>query len=204
MDPKNPYYDSRHDCNAIVHTSSNRLIAGCNGTVIVDGIKSIGEEAFWGINITSIHIPASVEVIYPGAFKENELCRSITVDEGNLRYKSDGSNSVVNKESHEMVLACSSTKILPEVTSIGKYAYTNNLSIMVLPEGIEYFHPEAFRGNKNLHAIIIPASVKEIGREAFRDCENLTDVVIMGNNTEIYPEAFSGCDKLNQKYLTEF
>lgn len=204
VDPKNPYYDSRHDCNAIVHTSSNRLIAGCNGTVIVDGIKSIGEEAFGGINITSIHIPASVEVIYPGAFKENELCRSITVDEGNLRYKSDGSNSVVNKESHEMVLACSSTKILPEVTSIGKYAYTNNLSIMVLPEGIDYIHPEAFRGNKNLHAIIIPASVKEIGREAFRDCENLTDVVIMGNNTEIYPEAFSGCDKLNQKYLTEF
>lgn len=204
VDPRNPYYDSRHDCNAIVRTSTNSLIAGCNGTVIVDGIKSIGEDAFYRSNITSIHIPASVQVIYPGAFKGNELCRSITVDKGNLRYKSDGSNSVVNKESHEMVLACSSTKILPEVTSIGKYAYTNNLSIMVLPEGIEYIHPEAFRGNKNLLAIIIPASVKEIGREAFRDCENLTDVVIMGNNTEIYPEAFSGCDKLNQKYLTEF
>lgn len=181
VDPRNPYYDSRHDCNAIVYTSSNRLIAGCNGSVIVDGIKSIGKGAFYGTYITSIHIPASVEEIYPGAFMENELCRSITVDEGNLRYKSDGSNSVVNKEYHVMVLACSSTKILPEVTSIGKYAYTNNFSIMVLPEGIEYIHPEAFRGNKNLHAIIIPASVKEISWEAFRDCENLTDVVVMGN-----------------------
>ena len=42
----NRYYDSRENCNAIIETATNTLIAGCNNTLIPIGVTSIGEEAF--------------------------------------------------------------------------------------------------------------------------------------------------------------
>ena len=42
----NRYYDSRENCNAIIETATNTLIAGCNNTLIPFGVTSIGEEAF--------------------------------------------------------------------------------------------------------------------------------------------------------------
>ena len=34
VDPKNPYYDSRENCNAIIDSKTGQLIVGCNSTVI--------------------------------------------------------------------------------------------------------------------------------------------------------------------------
>ena len=66
----NTVYDSRDNCNAIIETSSNTLIEGCNNTVIPPTITSIGEYAFNGCpKLTSIEIPNSVTSIGDGAFK---------------------------------------------------------------------------------------------------------------------------------------
>ncbi|MBR5727187.1 MAG: leucine-rich repeat domain-containing protein, partial [Muribaculaceae bacterium] len=37
----NSVYDSREGCNAIIHTSSNTLVAGCNGTIIPSSVTNI-------------------------------------------------------------------------------------------------------------------------------------------------------------------
>ena len=61
---KNPVYDSREDCNAIVETATNTLIAGCKETFIPNSVTSIGDYAFYycsGLN--SIEIPNSVTSI---------------------------------------------------------------------------------------------------------------------------------------------
>lgn len=198
VDKRNKVYDSRQNCNAIIVSEGNYLSVGCKGSVIVDGIKYIGNNSFYQSGITSVHIPASVEHIDSAAFYKSKYLSSITVDRNNARYKSEGSNSIVEKESNKMILACHTTNILPCVTAIGCYAYVNTPSILVLPEGIESIGYGAFLECKDLHAIVIPASVTKIDNYAFFDCLNLSSVAMKGGNTKIGPKAFRGCDKLKQ------
>ena len=42
----NTKYDSRDDCNAIIETATNILIAGCQNTIIPNSVTSIGDGAF--------------------------------------------------------------------------------------------------------------------------------------------------------------
>ena len=78
VDPANPVYDSRNDCNAIIVTSTNELLTGCVNTVIPNTVTSIGENAFCGINgMTSVNIPESVTSIGAGAFA---FCFDLTGD----------------------------------------------------------------------------------------------------------------------------
>ena len=60
----NKRYDSRNSCNAIVETSSNRLITGCKNTTIPDTVEIIGLNAFAGQSrLQSLFIPASIKKI---------------------------------------------------------------------------------------------------------------------------------------------
>ena len=72
----NTAYDSRNGCNAIIRTSDNTLIAGCNTTVIPPSVTSIGNSAFKNCTgLTSITIPAGVTGIGSLAF---EGCTNLT------------------------------------------------------------------------------------------------------------------------------
>ena len=72
----NPNYDSRNDCNAIIETASNTLIAGCKNTIIPNNVTCIGSYAFYGCSgLTSVTIPESVTSIGDEAFEE---CNSLT------------------------------------------------------------------------------------------------------------------------------
>lgn len=190
VDSANATFDSRNNCNAVIDTKQNKLVAGCKGTVIVDGIKSICSRAFYKSGITSVHIPSSVDNIEPAAFKGCEYCISITVEESNKTYKSADSNSVVEMATNELVLGCTTTKILPEVKVVGAYAYMNTPSLVILPEGIISIKEGAFSECKTLQSIILPASLKIIEERAFYDCINLTYVALKSKDTEIHKYAF--------------
>ena len=76
VDSDNPNYDSRNDCNAIIETSSNRLVAGCKSTVIPNSVTALGYAAFSGCTgLMNIDIPNSVTHIGDYAFS---LCSSLT------------------------------------------------------------------------------------------------------------------------------
>lgn len=78
VDPENPTYDSRNDCNAIIETSINELLTGCKNTVIPNTVTAIGVNAFKGImGMTSIEIPNSVVSIRDNAFA---FCFDLTGD----------------------------------------------------------------------------------------------------------------------------
>ena len=65
----NSVYDSRSNCNAIIETASNTLIAGCQNTIIPNSVTSIGNYAFSGCSgLTSISVPNSVTSIGNSAF----------------------------------------------------------------------------------------------------------------------------------------
>lgn len=70
VDPKNPVYDSRNDCNAIIETKTNTLINGCCGTIIPDSVTKIAGSAFQFCSDSPFNfkIPDSVREIGPHAF----------------------------------------------------------------------------------------------------------------------------------------
>lgn len=65
----NEVYDSRNDCNAIIETATDSLIAACKDTRIPDDTVHIKEGAFQDcISLTSISIPDNVVSIGRSAF----------------------------------------------------------------------------------------------------------------------------------------
>lgn len=65
----NATYDSRGDCNAIIETSTNRLILGCQNTIIPNNISRIGNNAFNGCkNMSSVTLPKTIQSIGSSAF----------------------------------------------------------------------------------------------------------------------------------------
>ena len=65
----NPVYDSRNNCNAIIRTTDNVLIAGCQNTTIPNSVTSIEVDAFNGCSgLTSIIIGSGMRNIGSQAF----------------------------------------------------------------------------------------------------------------------------------------
>ena len=75
----NTTFDSREDCNAIIKTETNTLIAGCKNTVIPGSVTSIGANAFaYCTGLTAVTIPNSVTSIGQSAFAYSALT-SVTI-----------------------------------------------------------------------------------------------------------------------------
>ena len=76
----NTIYDSRDNCNAIIETASNTLVAGCKNTIIPNSVTSIGDGAFAGCrSLTSVTIPNSVTSIGNDAFYYCTGLTSVTI-----------------------------------------------------------------------------------------------------------------------------
>ena len=166
----NMAYDSRDNCNAIIETASNTLIAGCQNTILPSSVTSIGNYAFSGCyNLTSIDIPNSVTAIGSSAF---QYCSGLT--------SIDIPNLVTTIGGHAFSNCSSLTNIdIPNsVTSIG--------------EGVFY--------RCGLTSIDIPNSVTSIGYEAFSCCRGLTSVIIPNSVTHLGDYAFFCCDSLKDVY----
>ncbi len=101
VDPNNPVYDSRDNCNAIIKTGTNELILGCNNTIIPNSVRIIGHNAFSCFDTTSsssIIIPEGVTFIGENAFSGLNLA-SVTIPStiGNYTVQNtDGSTTTYN------------------------------------------------------------------------------------------------------------
>ena len=79
----NKFYDSREDCNAIIHTESNTLISGCKNTIIPSSVTRIEGDAFRGCSsLTSISIPSSVTEIGYNAFRGCSSLMEVRIPKG--------------------------------------------------------------------------------------------------------------------------
>ena len=122
----NPRYNSVGDCNAIIETSTNKLIAGCKNTTIPNTVTSIGDNAFRGCTgLTSITIPDGATSIGENAFWNCNQLTSVTIP-----------NSVTSI-GRSAFYGCSrlSSIIIPQsVTSIGSSAFfvCSNLTVFDL------------------------------------------------------------------------
>ena len=167
----NPMYDSRDNCNAIIETESNTLIAGCsvtnmpksvihigayafsyqyllNSIEVPDGIIAIGDNAYYGCgNATSIFIPNSVSHIGRWALYACYSLNSIVVEEGNSVYDSrNNCNAIIETATNSLIVACQNTVIPEGVTNIGENAFFNcrNITSITLPNSVTNIEPFAF------------------------------------------------------------
>ena len=77
VDKNNTVFDSRDNCNAVIRTKDNTLLAACNGTFIPETVDSIAEEAFSELyGLRSVTLPKNLKKIASGAFMN---CDNLTV-----------------------------------------------------------------------------------------------------------------------------
>ena len=223
VDSGNPKYDSRDNCNAIIETASNTLIAGCMGTVIPNSVTTIdhfafqlcpgltsvsipnsvttiGEMAFsFCGSLTSVNIGNSVSEIGAWAFVYCSNLMSIIVDSGNSKYDSrDNCNAIIESASNSLIAGCMGTVIPSSVISIGNgaFSYCTGLTSVSIPNSVTSIGNSAFLGCTGLTNINIPNSVTTIDDYAFIDCCSLTSVDIPNSITAISDGVFGGCSNL--------
>ena len=103
----NTVYDSREQCNAIIHTATNTLISGCQNTIIPDSVKSIGDYAFYYCSsLTSIVIPDSVTSIGEAAFMGCDSLKSITFNGTKMQWNSIELGDEWNCEIPAQIVRC--------------------------------------------------------------------------------------------------
>ena len=185
VDPANPVYDSRNNCNAVVETATNLLVAGCATTVIPSTVTGIGKQAFYGCgDLTSVNIPANLTLIggnttfgNSSATYMNQVfdgCSSlatITVASGNKVYDSrNGCNAIIEKSSSALLFGSNSTVIPASVKIIQEHSFHSRaLTSISIPEGVTVIGSSAFAYCENLTSVTIPSTVTSIENEAFNN-----------------------------------
>lgn len=59
VDPANPYYDSRNNCNAII-TAMGEVVQACSGTILPEGVTVLVGDAFRGYSYETFVVPSTV------------------------------------------------------------------------------------------------------------------------------------------------
>ena len=172
VDPANPVYDSRDNCNAIIETATNTLKSGFQCTRIPDGITGIAPNAFYYCTtLKSITITKDIVSIGIGAFMGCDELNSIVVVEENPVYDSrDNCNAIIETATNTLVFGNNASSIPSSVKTIGYYAFwgtdfPENYHI-IIPEGVEKICSSSFLGLD--HAIFtLPSTIKEIENNSF-------------------------------------
>ena len=202
VDKNNGTYDSRDNCNAIIETSTNKLIAGCKNTTIPNSVTTIGTSAFSDCSgLTSVTIPNSVTSIGEIAFSGCSGLTSVTVDKNNGTYDSrDNCNAIIETSTNKLVVGCKNTIIPNSVTAIGSYAFSgcSSLTSVTIPNSVTSIGDGAFANCSGLTSVTIPNSVTSIGDHAFDQCSSLTSVTIGNSVTSIGKYAFYNCSRLTK------
>lgn len=218
VDPANPRFDSRDDCNAIIITEANTLVCGSKNTVIPQTVEAIWSRAFEYTNIEEISIPASVTDICHDAFSSCLLLKKVSIEEGD--YLCVHNRAFVNCVDLKEIK-------LPESLDMifsGAFCGCNRLQSLHIPAYTETIEPYIIEGCSNLKELtvaqgnriydsregcnaiietatdkliagcvntVIPESVKIIGEGAFKGLGTLTELIIPASVTVIEDYAFS-------------
>lgn len=228
IDKNNPVYDSRNNCDAIIHTATNTLVYGCQTTTVPNTVTTIGKLAFYQCQgLKSITIPESVTLIDKQAFYICEFLDEITIlnpecvifdssqtiDSYTLIFGYAGSTAQAYATKYDRDFAdvegpprtkdfeC---RILEDNT-VEITKYHNYYVEIIIPETIKGFTvtsigESAFTGRPGSceSSIIIPNTVTNIEDYAFSGCEHIEKMSIPESVVSLGKNAFRNCSRLNE------
>lgn len=142
-------------------------------------VTTISSFCFESSGLTSIDIPSTIKTIEGGAFAHTTRLSYVNISdiESWLKIKfGEQSNPLL--QSHSLCLN------------------GNEITELVVPNGITSLNDAVFEGWSALKSIYIPNSVTSIGAYAFRNCSGLTSIDMPNSITTIRFNAFFGCNGL--------
>lgn len=179
-----------------------------SGNVVIPGsveyegdtysVTEIGDNAFYGCqNLNSITIPTNITSIGLNAFDGCSNLISVHISDIvawcdiNFSYYYDDNGN--RKYYHSNPL------------NHAKHLYLNGEEItdLVIPNGVTSICGAAFKDFKGLTSVTIPNSVTSIHDSAFSGCTSLTEVTIGDGVTYIGGRAFSGCTDINAVFISD-
>lgn len=181
-------------------------ITGYNGTDTVVVIPSkingvtvttIGTDAFLGLNITSVTIPASVTEIGANAFAD---CTNLT----SVNYAGDWSNLTIQSGNPAVQDAANEQlfdfEFTPDNTAVIVKKYNGTAADVTIPshykgKPVTMIDHAAFH-DSSVTSVTIPDSVTSIPDDAFAFCSQLTNISIPNSVTFIGFSAFNSCTSL--------
>ena len=165
----NSCYDSRDNCNSIIETETNTLIAGCKNSVIPNSVTSIGNSAFCGCSgLTELTLPDNIHFIEGEAFMG---CSGLT----------------------ELTLPNSVKSIGDRA-----FAYCSGLTELTLPNSVTSIGNCAFGGCSGLTELTLPNSITSIGDYAFAYCSDLSKITSLAEIPPMCGfKVFNGVNKTN-------
>lgn len=168
-------------------------------TLPKNSLKSIGNGAFSGSNLSAVTIPASVTSIGVNPFVGGIL-QSITVEQGSQNYESvndllvEKKNSALYKVISYPCKGSATVSVPSPVEVIGDQAFqSTGIQSVDLPGSLLSINDYAFYGTGYLSSIEVPGKVKTIGEYAFYSCRSLSEINLGGDLLSIGNYAFYNC-----------
>ena len=143
----NKKYDSRNNCNAIIETATGKLIMGCDGSFIPQGVTEIADLAFYGCSgMTALDIPSSVTEIGARAFFYCKGLREVVI------------SGAVTEIGERSFCGCDSLETLTIGNSLKRIGYG------------------AFLHDDHIKTVTIGSAVESIGEWAFKGLDAVTSI----------------------------
>lgn len=170
------YYKDFKNATTVTFPSSVKSIPDCGwgekleSVYLPDGVETLQWNAFKGCSsLSNVQLPSTLKTIEPCAFAN---CTSIT-----------------------------SINFPASLQSIGMGAFEySGITSLVLP-AIEYNDKNTFRCCDNLTSVVLSEGITAVQPGMFANCKALTDVTIPSTVTELRGGAFEGCISLEKIIL---
>ena len=176
------------------------MFEGCTSLTsftIPSTVAVVESRAFYGTGISTINIPASVNVVEGGAFGGCSSLKAFTVDSANTNYKAV--EGVLCEADGTIVCypaAITGEKTFEDGTDFLEYALMGSqLSKVVLPSDLVEIPVGLFY--ESAAYVEIPAGVTKIGEYAFAGNTGIIDLVVPAGVTELGSYAFQGSSVRN-------
>ena len=164
--------------------------------VLNEGLKSIGDMAFFNSTVQEIVFPSTLEQLKEDIFY---YCYNLK--------KADLSKTKITKLPASTFVYAGIEEVLLPVTlkEIGSQAFlkTSQLKTIEIPENVSTIGQEAFR-ESGITTVKLPNGVTNIASRAFYYCPELTEVITYGTmsnedpNAMIHAYCLEGCPKLTR------
>ena len=185
---------------------------------IEEGLEEIGERAFINCEgLTELRLPQSLKRIGADAFSNCKNVENLSFSDEieyiastafsgceKLPYTTDGEYKYVGNGSNPYFYLASAPKTITTANInehckiVGSFAKCENLTSVVIPEGVKTLANEAFSYCERLTSVSLPSTLTTISDSAFNNCKSLTQISLPADLKAIGNSAFYCCTGLKE------